>query len=137
MNPQVKRRKKLSATDARNLRTLLLLNVFAPEEIGARIAQARIEAGLTQEELAALIGVSTRSLQGYEAGAVKPYRHIERIAEALDRPVSWFLHGDQPEPDQSEVSRLADEVAAMRRLVERLLELADRDDEEPPQAVST
>jgi transcriptional regulator with XRE-family HTH domain len=93
MNAQSQGRKKLSSQDARNLRTLLLLNVFEAEVIGERIARARTEAGLTQEELAELIGVSTRSLQGYEAGAVKPYRHMAKLSSTLNRPVAWFLHG--------------------------------------------
>lgn len=94
MSTQVKGRKKPSATDVRNLRTLLLLSVFEPEDIGARIAVARREAGLTQEELADLVGVSTRSLQGYESGDVIPYRHMEKLAAVTRRSVAWLLHGD-------------------------------------------
>jgi DNA-binding XRE family transcriptional regulator len=60
-------------------------------EVGSRIAHARARAGLTQQELADLIGVSRRSLQGYEAGRVAPYRHLDRLATLLDRPRGWFL----------------------------------------------
>lgn len=116
-------RKKLTATDARNLRTLLLLNVFEPERIGARIAIARTEAGVTQEELADLIGVSTRSLQGYEAGDVKPYRRLQEIATALNRSVAWFLHGDGEEAEDSEVHALRGEIAGVREIVERVEKL--------------
>lgn len=107
MNPQVKKRKKPSATDVRNLRTLLLLSVFEPEDIGARIAAARREAGLTQEELAELAGVSTRSMQGYEAGAVVPYRHMGKLADVLQRPVAWLLHGEEAEDADTNADRLA------------------------------
>src|SRR3990172_7550257 len=34
----------------------------------ARILQARVEAGLSQSELAELVGCSTRTIQGWEAG---------------------------------------------------------------------
>lgn len=68
--------------------------MFAPEDIGARIAQARRESGLTQEELADLAGVSTRSWQGYEAGEVVPYKHMARISEITRRSVAWLIHGD-------------------------------------------
>ena len=112
MNAKSRGRKKLTATDARNLRTLLLLNVFEPERIGARIARARTEAGVTQEELADLVGVSTRSLQGYEAGAVKPYRHLDALASALNRPVAWFLHGDDVAPDPQRMTPLLGELEA-------------------------
>jgi transcriptional regulator with XRE-family HTH domain len=95
VNPQIKSRKKLSATDVRNLRTLLLLSVFDSQAIGDRIAQARNETGLTQEEIADLVGVSTRSWQGYEAGDVVPYRHMRRIEEVTRRSVVWILHGGE------------------------------------------
>jgi transcriptional regulator with XRE-family HTH domain len=96
-------RKNLSATDNRNLRTLLLLNAFEDKEIGRRIAQARNIKGLRQEDLAPLIGVSTRSIQGYELGEVSPYKHLRAISEVLGRPVEWFLHGDEPiDPERFE-----------------------------------
>jgi transcriptional regulator with XRE-family HTH domain len=88
-------RKTLSATDARNLRRLLLLNVFEPEEIGARIKDARERAGLRQEDLADLIGMSTRQVQNYEAGMSKQYSKLKGIAEATGATVEWLLHGDE------------------------------------------
>lgn len=91
-------RKIISATEARNLRTLLLLSVFTPQEIGARLKHARLELGLTQEELADLVGVSTRSWQGYESGDVVPYRHMQKIAEITRKSVAWLIHGDTDEP---------------------------------------
>jgi transcriptional regulator with XRE-family HTH domain len=62
--------------------------------IGSRIARARKERGLTQEELAALIGVSARSIQGYEAGKVVPYRRLTQLAEITNCEVGWILQGD-------------------------------------------
>lgn len=106
MIAQVKNRKKLTATEARNLRTLLLLSVFQAQDIGGRIRQARHETGLTQEELADLVGVSTRSLQGYEGGDVVPYRHMGRIAEITTRSVAWLLHGETETVSPSVTERL-------------------------------
>lgn len=88
------------------MRTLLLLSVFEPEDIGARIAAARKEAGLTQEELADLVSVSTRSLQGYESGDVVPYRHMGKIGEVVGRSVSWLLHGEASEDEATNAERL-------------------------------
>jgi transcriptional regulator with XRE-family HTH domain len=62
--------------------------------IGWRIARARKERGLTQEELAELIGVSPRSIQGYEAGKVVPYRRLAQLAEVTNRELVWILEGD-------------------------------------------
>jgi DNA-binding XRE family transcriptional regulator len=55
-------------------------------ELGRRIARARAAARLTQQQLAERLGVTRRSVQGYEAGAVAPYRHLERLAEVLECP---------------------------------------------------
>jgi HTH-type transcriptional regulator, cell division transcriptional repressor len=120
MNAQSQGRKKLSSQDARNLRTLLLLNVFEAEVIGERIARARTEAGLTQEELAELIGVSTRSLQGYEAGAVKPYRHMAKLSSTLNRPVAWFLHGEEEDTRLSETQSLRERVEGLADQLDRI-----------------
>lgn len=56
------------------------------QQLGRRIAQARAAANLTQQELADELGVTRRSVQGYEAGAVAPYRHLERLADVLACP---------------------------------------------------
>ena len=55
------------------------------EQIGGNIKQARLKRGLSQEELAREIGVTTRNLQRWEKGVVTPYyRNIQAVAAALD-----------------------------------------------------
>ena len=110
-------RKNLSATDNRNLRTLLLLSAFEDKQIGRRIAQARNVKGLRQEDLAPLIGVSTRSIQVYELGEVSPYKHLKTISEVLGRPVEWFLHGEGEPVDRERFEAL---VSRLELLVARL-----------------
>ena len=63
-------------------------------EVAGRIVAARKEAGLTQVELAELVDVSPRSMQGYENAEVIPYRKMTNIARVLNRPVEWLLHGE-------------------------------------------
>ncbi len=115
-------RKQLSATDSRNLRRLLLLNVFEPEKIGARIRQARERAGLRQEDLASLVGVATRTIQNYEAGDTKPFSKLKEISAALGVKVEWLLQDGAEEqkwlsPLQAE---LEDGVARLLQVVEKL-----------------
>lgn len=81
----------------RNLRTLLLADVFDQGAIGERIARAREEAGLRQEDLAELVGVATRTIQNYEAGSTTAYRKINKISEVTARSVEWILHGEKQE----------------------------------------
>lgn len=89
--------------------------------IGRRLAQARREAGLTQEELAELVGVTTRSVQGYEAGSVVPYRHLRQLEAATNKPTGWLLYGDDgPSPPVGDV------VERLAHLVEQIAEDAER-----------
>jgi transcriptional regulator with XRE-family HTH domain len=87
-------------------------------EIGARIAAARKEGGMTQEELANRIEVSPRSIQAYEAGEVIPYRYLRRLESVLGKDAAWFLHGDAAPPDPSkQFDQILNELAALRRAV--------------------
>jgi transcriptional regulator with XRE-family HTH domain len=109
--------------------------------IGWRIARARKERGLTQEELAAAIGVSPRSIQGYEAGKIVPYRRLSQLAEATNRDLGWLLEGDPPHKNGSDpeiVERLVslmEEVSAdakrIRAAAERLEHLLETQAEAP------
>lgn len=93
------------------------------KEIGNRIAQARRETGgMTQEELAALLHVSPRSVQAYEAGEVIPYRYLRDLERALAKPAAWFLHGeaalaakdDQFEAIMTELRAIRSELRALK-----------------------
>jgi transcriptional regulator with XRE-family HTH domain len=94
--------------------------------IGWRLARARKERGLTQEELAALVGVSPRSIQGYEAGKVVPYRRLGELANVMNREVGWILQGDADPGLQSEVLErlvtLIEEVSIEARRIRAVAE---------------
>lgn len=104
-----------AATNDRKFRTFLLMTQFEAKAIGARIARARDEAGLTQEELAEMASFSKRSLQDYEAGTTIPYRHMREISSLLNREVPWFLHGEQ-----QQVEGVGDLLEAIRSRLEAL-----------------
>ncbi len=87
-----------ATTIHRDLPRFLLVEQFDANAIGQRIKHARIQAGLTQEDLADLAeGFGRRSLQAYETGASIPFKHLHEIGLLLKRDVPWFLYGD-PEP---------------------------------------
>lgn len=123
---------KTAATNTRNFRTFLLVSQLAAKEIGARIALARNEAGLTQEALTDMATFSKRALQTWEAGNVVPYRHMQEISRLLDRPVEWFLHGEQPHevalesPVELRLAELVAALEAMSRQMDEATQLVSR-----------
>lgn len=124
-------RTKLSATELRNLQTLLLASVFEPGAIGGRIKQAREQAGLTQPDLADALDVTTRTVQNYESGDTKPYKNIAQIAEITGVSTRWLLHGEEAN-DEDTLSQLVGEVAELRAMLARVLESRDEPAEQVP-----
>lgn len=65
---------------------------MAFKEIGKKIQMAREEKGITQLELAKMLGITQAALSNYELGKRRVYFHqIEVIAEHLEKPISYFL----------------------------------------------
>lgn len=113
---------KSVTTGSREFHRFLLVAQLEAKAIGARIAQARLEAGLTQAELAELAPFSYRSLQDYEQGVTIPYRQLQEISKLLSRPVEWFLHGEhEDEP------KILEQLAEIRQLLEALDRKLDGD----------
>ena len=79
--------------------------------IGERIERARLDAGLTRDELAALAGVSPRALQGWISG-----EHVPRgISLAkLERGLGVSLDAVQPAIEDREL-RWQDVLDQLRR----------------------
>lgn len=62
------------------------------ELIADRLRQARTQAGLSQEELAEKIGLTTVSISKFETGRRQPrVSTLERVAEATGTPLAWFF----------------------------------------------
>lgn len=56
------------------------------------VAACRIEAGLSQKQLAAKTGISLADLKLHEAGAERiPASALMKVAQVLDTPVSYFF----------------------------------------------
>lgn len=95
------------------------------KEIGGRIALARKEAdGMTQRELADLLGVTERSVAAYEAGDVIPYRFMRQLEQLLNRPQAWLLYGDTAAGGDEALRKVLEGqqeiLAALRQLLEKL-----------------
>lgn len=70
------------------------------DTLGARLRYARTEAGLTQQALGTLAGVTGPYVSMLEGGHRANPRalELEAIAKALGVTTGWLLHGE-PEPD--------------------------------------
>lgn len=90
------------------------------KQMGARIAQARKERGLTQEQLAEQLGVSQQALAHYEVGRIGvASAMLPRFAELLDLSFDELLVG-QPQArspgKRGPASRLQQQLDAITRL---------------------
>lgn len=62
------------------------------KEIGKKLQMAREEAGLSQEQLASMLGCAQSTLSNYEKGKRRLYlTQLEQIAEVLGKPIEYFL----------------------------------------------
>lgn len=73
--------------------------------VGARIRERRTMLGLSQQQLAKMIGVTYQQAHKYERGLnrISAGRLFE-IAQVLDVPVSYFFEGLQPGAEAQPVS---------------------------------
>lgn len=89
------------------------------KEVGERIKRARLEAdGMTQRELAELVGVTERSVAEWERGGLIPYRYMHRLEEILERPAAWILYGENH--DVSATKRLEEKLDLIIELLQEL-----------------
>jgi transcriptional regulator with XRE-family HTH domain len=82
-------------------------------EIGTRVRAARRDRGLTQDELANLVGVSRSAVAQWETGrAGQVTGNLSRIAGALEVNVEYLMFGD----DKRAVGQVqqGDELALLR-----------------------
>jgi transcriptional regulator with XRE-family HTH domain len=103
----------------RTFRTFATLDEREEREICARIKQARVEAGLTQQQAADLLHIEKRTYQNYEDFRV-PFRSLEEIGNVLGKPKEWLLYGDGPE-FTNRIARMEEAMKEMDRKLDRVL----------------
>jgi transcriptional regulator with XRE-family HTH domain len=84
-------------------------------EVGARIKLKRKLQSISQQALAAKLGVTFQQVQKYEKGVNRVgASRLSQIATALDVPMSYFFDGNngaREDDGNADVTREADEVA--------------------------
>ena len=75
-------------------------------EIGARIKEARLKAGLTLKELGKIIGIAESNMQKHEAGTIKRLSTIRlyELAAALNVTPEWIMGWEEKEVDKRTIN---------------------------------
>jgi transcriptional regulator with XRE-family HTH domain len=77
----------------------------ADRHVGARIRERRIMLGLSQQQLAQMIGVTYQQAHKYERGLNRiSAGRLYEIAQVLSVPVSWFFEGIAVESAHNEMT---------------------------------
>ncbi len=96
----------------------------ADRHVGARIRERRIMLGLSQQQLAVLIGVTYQQAHKYERGLNRiSAGRLYDIAGVLSVPISWFFEGMEAEPATAEMTprqRMCLELARNFAMIDNL-----------------
>ena len=101
--------------------------------VGKQLRAIRTKLGVSQEKLAAELGVSFQQIQKYENGANRvSASRLQMASTYLEVPVSYFFDG-APAPEKRQIERPTPaletkkrEAAEMRRLFEQIKDLECR-----------
>lgn len=87
-------------------------------QLGKRIKEARLRAGLSQQQLANSIGVSDKTISAYEVGRVDPpLESLEKLSGATLHPIAYFI-GDVQSNVEAKLERIARELAEIRQALQ-------------------
>ena len=83
---------------------------ISQKALGKRLKEARLKRGLTQEQVAQAINISTAHLSKIERG-LKPIglKHLAALCDVLDIPIAWAVAGVNI-PQNSEYNRMFGEI---------------------------
>lgn len=103
------------------------------KELGRRIRAAREESRMSQLQVGVALGVSDKTISGYESARISPpIDKLVAIAQLFKKPVAYFLGADPKE--YKVVSRLRavemslNEVKAQLREIKLISQNVDLDD---------
>lgn len=75
------------------------------QHVGARIRERRVLLGMSQQQLAATVGVTYQQAHKYERGLNRiSAGRLYEIAAALGVPITWFFEGMGDDAGQADIS---------------------------------
>jgi transcriptional regulator with XRE-family HTH domain len=97
--------------------------MYSLRVLGDRIREARASKGWKQKNLAAEVEVEPITVSRWERGATTPDLDVLRlVAEATDRPLSYFVSDDEPPALDTRVETLEQSLARLEQKLDLLLE---------------
>jgi transcriptional regulator with XRE-family HTH domain len=97
---------------------------LADRHVGAKIRERRVMLGLSQQQLAAMIGVTYQQAHKYERGLNRiSAGRLFDIASVLSVPISWFFEGMSEDSAAAELTprqRMCLELARNFALIDNL-----------------
>ena len=66
------------------------------KEVGNRLKKWRLKKGLTQKELAEVLGVSRQTVASWEIGRTEiPYKALKKLKEEFGLDLNWLISGKE------------------------------------------
>lgn len=88
-------------------------------QLGKRIKEARLRSGLSQQQLATVVGVSDKTISAYEVGRVDPpLESLEKLSSATAHPIAYFV-GDVQSNIEAKLDRIARELTEIRQSLQK------------------
>jgi transcriptional regulator with XRE-family HTH domain len=89
--------------------------------VGEGIALARLSGDLTQDELAAKLGVSKRSVQEWESNRISGLKHIGKVEQVTGKPAGWIMDRVDPFEKILQMFDMLEEIQQNQRDILALL----------------
>lgn len=87
-------------------------------QLGKRIKEARLRTGMSQQQLADVVGVSDKTISAYEVGRVDPpLESLEKLSNATLHPIAYFI-GDVQSNIEAKLDRIARELSDIRQTLQ-------------------
>jgi transcriptional regulator with XRE-family HTH domain len=91
-------------------------------ELGQKIKAARVEARMSQLQVGVSLGVSDKTVSGYESGRISPsIDKLAKLGDLFKKPINYFLGADPRE--YKVASRLRAVEVMLREIREQLREI--------------
>ena len=95
--------------------------------LGNRIREARASKGWKQRELASQVEVEPITVSRWERGATTPDLDVLRlVADATEKPLSYFVAGDDEPPGGGSVRSLEQAAAKLSEQADRIERLLEK-----------